>query len=168
MEQEPENDSYSPAGLVVVCASSWVSSASLILLFFGMIRSVSFDNTYLLPNQNDLLIEGLWSAFAYFLVGIALAKFNSFVKKFVPSWVVIPIVGTFIFLVSFWSVAYWNTVSNYNPNSPFSESPPDLYGLIAGVVYTLVLMSVLATLVSYVAYGAFSHNDGGTGIHIEH
>ena len=137
------------------------------MVFFGTIRTINIHNVDLLPNQNDFLISGLWSVVAYFVVGITLAKFNSVVKKFVPAWVVIPIAGTLLFICSFFFVAFWNRVRNYVPDSPFPKPYPDLMQTIASAVFISVLMSVIAVFVSYVAFGAYTHRDRGTGLHIE-
>jgi ribose/xylose/arabinose/galactoside ABC-type transport system permease subunit len=125
------------------------------------------DNLYLLPDQNDFLISGLWSVVAYFFVGITLAKFNSVVKKWMPAWVVIPTVGTFVFIFSFWSVAYWNTVRNYVQDSPFHKLIPDLVQWYASAAFVDVIMSAIAIFVSFVAFGAYSYRDRGAGLHIE-
>lgn len=161
------NESYSPTNLVVVTAASCLASLLVILLFFWFVNSVSYHHPSMLPSQTDFLFASLWCVVANFAAALFLLPFSNSLKQFLPSWLLVPVIGNFLFVLSFWLVEYWNSIQSYSDSDPFAIKPPDMQDVLFSVILVGILMAIPSMVISFNAVRLYSTRRKGNGLNLK-
>ena len=165
MEKENSKQTYSISEVVLAGASSSIGACLLIFLFFSFLASGSHH--YLIPTNSDFLIATVWCITSYFSVTLVTVLLKRYLQNFIPSWLVISILGSVVFTSSFWIIIQINSIKNYQPDSPFSIPPPQFSQVIVSVLITSFLFFIFSALASQIAFYAFSKKNIEADLHLE-
>ena len=146
MQRESDINSYSPDNLVVVTVASCFSSIAIVGAFYWAV-----DSELMLP----FLITSVWCVVGNFAVTVSLVFLSKILKKLPPSWLVVPVLGTFLSVFSFLLYGHWNAASRYVPGDPFLSLPPPVSVVIWGALKISLVFSSIAVLAAFGSLGAF-------------
>src|SRR4026207_1055623 len=111
-----DTDSYEPSSLLVAWGSASFGACLIIFWFLFPLARVDFDSGHpweRVIGTNTFLFHTVWCIASYF-VGTALTWFlSNALRRFVPSWIVISVLGSLLFTFTFWSFGYWVAVRSY-------------------------------------------------------
>jgi hypothetical protein len=161
------DESYSPSNFVVVTAASCLASISAVFLYSSFVVGASQHHPERMPHNTDLLLVSLWCVVANFFAAFLALPFGQFLRRFLPSWLVVPPTGTLLFVFSFWLFAYWNAIRAYSPNDPFARPPPDVADIFWSASLAGIVLVVWATVLSYAAFSLYVQREVKTNLHLE-
>jgi hypothetical protein len=124
MGNDKSENSYTFYAVIIAGSFNSIGACLLIFLFFCLLAlSFSEHHSESVPTITNFLVAAIWCLASYFLASVIVFFIKDFLRKYIPSWIVVSAFGSLIFTLSFWTFAYINSVKDYQPDSPFSSTP---------------------------------------------
>ena len=118
-------DSFEPSSLLLAWGSASFGACLIIFWFLFPIAGVDSGHPWQTVIGTDtFLFHTVWCIASYFIATALTWLLSNVLRRFIPSWIVISILGSILFTFTFWSYGYWSAVQSYRPDSLFHFQPP--------------------------------------------
>jgi len=135
---------------------AWVSASSgcCALILFFLFPLAGIDSGH--PCQpvigtDTFLLYAVWCTASYFFAACIALTFSNALKRVLPAWLLISILGSVIYPFTFWTFTYWDALKRYQPNSPFCAPPPPFWLVMRWATTASVICFLFAGMFSFVA-----------------
>jgi hypothetical protein len=157
-------ESYAPRLLIYGTAAASLSTCFIIFVYFVLITGNYHGPD---PSNSDFVVATLWCTASYTLAGLATTIVPGRLRGYLPSWLVVGVAGSALFVYSISLITYFNEISTYRPDNPFRRPPPELREVILSALLLTLLLSFFAILSAAASFALKQSSDREPEFHID-
>jgi hypothetical protein len=159
---------YEPSAVLVAWVSAVIGPCLAIL--FILFPSAGIDSYH--PCEQGIgtttyLYHSSWCIASYLLAALIALIGSVRLKRFMPAWLFISILGSLIYPFTLWGFAYWSSMRSYQADSIFCSPPPTFQVILKSATSAVIICFLLSALSSLFGTLLLSKKAESSGLHLD-